>query len=136
VDNTTVLLIDPHKEDREYWVKRLLISSPDYAVVEAETGAAGLAICRSQRVDCVITELTLPDMSGFAVLVKLVRRAYRPEAAVIMLSRTTLPRMAQLAMTNGAQAYLIQSQISGDDLDMAIRKALARVGSRHKESRF
>lgn len=135
MDNTTVLLIDPHKQDREYWVKRLLSSSPDYAVVEAETGAAGLAICRSQRVDCVITELTLPDMSGFAVLVKLVRRAYRPEVAVIMLSQTTLPRMAQLAMRNGAQAYLIQSQISGDDLDMAIRKALAKVGPRHKESR-
>ena len=33
----TVLLIDAHKEDREYWTQHLLISSPDYVVLEAET---------------------------------------------------------------------------------------------------
>src|SRR5512145_3545949 len=72
----TVLLMDAHKEDREYWAQRLLISSPDYAVLEAGTGAAGQVICRSQRVDCVVLELTLPDMSGFQALKQLVPRAY------------------------------------------------------------
>jgi DNA-binding NarL/FixJ family response regulator len=132
----TVLLIDAHKEDREYWAQRLLLSSPDYVVLEAGTGAAGQAICRSQRVDCVVLELTLPDMSGFQALTQLVPRAYDPEPAVIFLSRTTLQPMAELAMRNGAQAYLIKSHISGDDLDRAIRKALAPVGLSHKESRF
>src|SRR4030095_15605501 len=129
----TVLLIDAHKEDREYWAQRLLISSPDYVVLEAETGAAGLAICRSQRVDCVVLELTLRDMSGFQALTRLLPRAYYPEPAVIFLSRTTLQPMAELAMKNGAQAYLIKSHISGDDLDRAIRKALAPVGSSHEK---
>ena len=125
----TVLLVDAHKDDRQYWAQRLLISSPDYVVLEAETGAAALAICRSQRVDCVVLELTLPDMSGFQALTQLVPRAYYPAPAVIFLSRTTLQPMADLAMKNGAQAYLIKSHISGDDLDRAIRKALAPVGS-------
>ena len=128
----TVLLIDAHKEDRDYWAQYLLISSPDYVVLEAETGAAGLAICRSQRVDCVVLELTLPDMSGFQALTQLVPRAYYPEPAVIFLSRTTLQPMAELAMKNGAQAYLIKSHISGDDLDRTIRNALATVGSSHE----
>ena len=132
----TVLLIDAHKVDRQYWAQRLLISSPDYVVLEAETGAAALAICRSQRVDCVVLELTLPDMSGFQALTQLVPRAYYPEPAVIFLSRTTLQPMADLTMKNGAQAYLIKSHISGDDLDRAIRKALAPVHSSHQESRF
>ena len=109
----TVLLIDAHKDDREYWAQRLLISSPDYVVLEAQTGAAGLAICGSQRVDCVVLELTLPDMSGFQALTQLVPRAYDPEPAVIFLSRTTLQPVAELAMWNGAQAYLIKSHISG-----------------------
>src|SRR5206468_6265433 len=87
---TTHLLIDGYTEDREYWAQRLLISLPDSVVLQAATGAEGVAICRSQRVDCVITELTLPDMSGFEVLVKLVPRAYRPEMPVIILSRTML----------------------------------------------
>ena len=132
---TTVLLIDAHKEDREYWAQRLRISSPEYVVLEVGTAAAGLVICRSHRVDCVVLELTLPDMSGFQVLKQLVPRAYDPAPAVIFLSRTTLQPMAELALRNGAQAYLIKSHISGDDLDRAIRKALA-VGSSHKESRF
>ena len=132
----TVLLIDAHKDDRQYWAQRLLISSPDYVVLEAETGAAALAICRSQRVDCVVLELTLPDMSGFQALTQLVPRAYYPAPAVIFLSRTTLQPMAELAMKNGAQAYLIKSHICGDDLDRAIRNALAPVHSSHQESRF
>ena len=132
----TVLLIDAHKEDREYWAQRLLLSSPDYVVLEAETGAAGQVICRSQRIDCVVLELTLPDMSGFQALTQLISRAYEPEPAVIFLSRTTLQPMAELALRNGAQAYLIKSHISGDDLDRAIRNALSPVGSPHKESGF
>lgn len=121
----TILFIDPHKEDREYWAQRLSMSSSDYVVLEAQTGIEGLVMCQSQRVDCVITELTLPDMSGLEVLVKLLRRAYRPEIAVVILSRTWLPSMAQLARTNGAQAYLMKSQTSGDELVQVIRTALA-----------
>jgi len=68
---TTILFIDAHKADREYWKQHLTSASPDYVVLEAATGAEGLAICESQRIDCVITEFTLPGMSGFEVLAHL-----------------------------------------------------------------
>lgn len=124
---TTVLLIDPHKEDREYWTQRLNISSPEYVVLEAETGKAGLLICNQQRVDCVLVELSLPDMSGFEVLIQLVPRARHPEIAVIILTRLALYPMGDLAVKNGAQMYLVKPHISGDDLDWAIQKALFAV---------
>jgi DNA-binding NarL/FixJ family response regulator len=130
---TTVLLIDGHKQNREYWAQRLNISSPDYVVLEADTGASGLAICKSQRVDCVVVELDLPDMSGFKVLLTLVEDRLRPEKAVIILSRLNLQTLAELALKNGALAYLVKSRISGDDLDTAIHKALATVGPTRKE---
>jgi DNA-binding NarL/FixJ family response regulator len=130
---TTVLLIDSHMEDRRYWAQRLNLSSPDYVVLEADTGSAGLAICQSQRIDCVIIELSLTDMSGFEVLVKLVPRASHPKIAVIMLSRIALHPLAQLALSNGARAFLIKTHLSGDHLDLAIRKALATVGPTQKE---
>ena len=128
----TVLLIDPHKEDREYWTQRLNISAPEYVVLEAETGMAGLALCQSQHVDCVVVELSLPDMSGFEVLIKLVPRRYRPDMAVIILTRVTLRPMMKLALNNGAQAYLVKSHVSGDDLDRAIRKSMAVTGPNEK----
>ena len=69
------------------------------------------AICRSQHVDCVLTELTLPDMSGFKIVINLVPPAFHPELGLIFLSRPLLPQMAGLAKPNGAQAYLVKSQI-------------------------
>jgi DNA-binding NarL/FixJ family response regulator len=122
-----ILLIDSQQEERKYWAQRLTLSSPDLRVLEAVTGAAGLSICRSERVDCVISELSLPDMSGFEVLTTLVPHARRPDMAVIMLTNLTLSEMATFALNSGAQAYLIKSHISGDDLDEAVHKAIARV---------
>jgi len=129
----TVLVIDSDKRDREYWTQRLHISSPDYVVLEADTGASGLAICHSQRVDCVVEELDLSDMSGFKVLLDLVPRFRDPDIAVIILSHLNLQALAELAMKNGAQAYLRKSHVSGDDLHMTIRKAIAAVGTNHRQ---
>lgn len=126
--STTILFIDHHKEDRQYWAQRLRTSAPDYVVLEAETGRVGLAICQSQHVDCVVVELSLPDMSGFQVLISLVPHAHRPEMAVIVLTRVVLHPMERLALNNGAKAYLVKSHSSGDDLDRALRKAIAAVG--------
>jgi DNA-binding NarL/FixJ family response regulator len=130
----TVLLIDPYKEDREYWTQRLKISAPEYIVLEAETGNEGILICRTQRVDCVLVELNLPDMSGFQMLIELVPRARHPEIAVIILTRLALPPMESLAVNNGAQAYLVKSHVSGDDLYTTIRQAISVVGTTRIET--
>jgi CheY-like chemotaxis protein len=127
---TTVLLIDSNKEDREYWAHRVSLASPAYVVLEAETGDAGLAICRWQRVDCVLLELNLPDMSGFQVLVNLVPRPRQPEIAVIVLTRLALYPMRDLVLKNGGQGFLVKSHSSGDALTLAIHEAIARVPRR------
>jgi len=128
--SSTILIIDNHDDDRQYWAQRLRSSLPDYVVLEASTGKAGLVICRSQRVECVISELTLPDISGFEVLLQLVPKPRHPEIAFIFLTRLTLSPMRHLALNNGAQAYLVKSQSSCDELDRTIHKALASVSTR------
>jgi len=133
IPSATVLFIDGYDHDREYWVRRLNISSPEFLILEADTGAAGLSVCQSQRIDCVVAELTLPDMSGFKVLIDLVPRILHPQIAVIILSRLNFQTLAELALLNGAQAYLVKSRISGDDLDKTIHKALATVAPTCKE---
>jgi len=133
--SSTILVIDHHDDDRQYWVQRLRISLPDDLVLEASTGKAGLAICRSERVECVISELTLPDMSGFEVLLQLVPQPRHPETAFIFLTRLTLSPMKHLALNNGAQAYLVKSHSSCDELEGTIHKALASVAPTRKELR-
>jgi DNA-binding NarL/FixJ family response regulator len=131
----TILFIDHHDDDRQYWVQRLRMSSPEYVILEASTGKSGITICRSQRVECIISELTLPDMSGFDVLLQLVPKPRHPEIALIFLTRLILAPMKDLALNNGAQAYLVKTHSSGDELDTTIHKALASVAPTRKESR-
>lgn len=125
--STTILLIDHHDDDRQYWGDRLRMSSPDYVILEASTGKAGLAICRSQRVECIVSELTLPDMSGFEVLSQMVLNPRNPEIAFIFFTRLTLAPMKDLALRNGAHAYLFKARSSGDELASTIDTALANV---------
>ena len=104
------------------------ISSP-----RSRHGRAGLDLCRSQRIDCVLLEATLPDMSGLQILVNLIPLASRPKIAVIMLTRLDLPPVAKLALSNGAQAYFVKSRASAERVDVAILKAIAAVGPMGKE---
>jgi DNA-binding NarL/FixJ family response regulator len=131
----TILFIDHHDDDRQYWVQRLRMSSPEYMILEASTGKSGITICRSQRIECIVSELTLPDMSGFDVLLQLVPKPRHPEIALIFLTRLILAPMKDLALNNGAQAYLVKSHSSGDELDTTIHKALASVAPTRKELR-
>ena len=92
---TTVLLIDPNKDDRQHWTERLKSSSPHYKVVEAEDAETGLALCQSERVDCVVMELHLPDMSGFQVLMRLNPIIRGLQTPVVALSHFILPSIAR-----------------------------------------
>jgi hypothetical protein len=48
-----ILLVDPIKDDREYWAERLASYSPPFTIFEAETGvAAVLFASRSDRLRC------------------------------------------------------------------------------------
>ena len=133
-ETTTILLIDPNNEDRRYYSERLKISSKGYTVLEASNAERGLAICRAEQIDCVVTELHLPDMSGFQVLIRLNPIVHHSlHTPVIALSHFILPSIIEAATKLGAQSYLIKSHASCDDLDLAIQKAIARVEVARKD---
>ncbi len=131
-DATTILLVDPDIQYREYYAYRLRVSSTNYDVITAATGRSGLDICARQPIDCVVLELDLPDMSGFEVLAKLVPRFYHPEIAVIILTRLPNPFLLDLAIKNGAQAALQKTVGSGDLLAPSILKAISTVQRRYR----
>ncbi len=134
--STSVLFIDGSKNQRAYWAAQLKQCSPDYQILEASDGQAGLDICRSSRIDCVVLELSLPDQSGFQTLVNLVPIASRPQVAVIVLTLLTGRGLWELAKQNGAYVCLAKQFSSGEDLDKAIQRAVAFVGQMPKEDRY
>ena len=126
--NTTVLLIDANKDDRRHWRECLNSSSNAYTVLEAESAETGLVLSKSERIDCVVTELHLPDMSGFQVLIRLNPIVHRSlHTPVVALSHFILPSIIEAAKKLGAQSYLIKSHASGEDLDHAIQRAVAKM---------
>ena len=127
---TTVLFIDDNDEDLKYWGEGLKnYSSHNYTVLDASSGEAGLELCRSERIDCVVLDLDMPE-SGFYVLFNLVRDRTRPQIAVVILSHLLLPNLLEMAKQNGAQACLVKQDTSAADLDNAIQKAVASVRSK------
>ena len=133
---TSVLLIDGNATDRRYFAYQLKGRSPEYEVLEAADGEAGLALYRSRRIDCVVVALELPDQSGFKVLVDLVPIASRPNVAVIVLTNRFQRGLREIARQNGAYACFMKQFMSKEDLDRAIQRAIAFVGRLPKEDRY
>ena len=129
----SILLIDGNHKDREYYAHRLKLSAPDFDVVQAETGRAGLDLCTRQPIDCVVLEMDLPDMSGFEILTNLVPCGLVPcvfhpaSIAVVVLTGLTNQFLIEHALKNGAQAVLFKGTASGDILDVVILKAISKV---------
>ena len=130
---TSVLFIDGNNTDRAFYADELKACS-SYQVVEASDGQSGLDLYRSQRIDCVVTELTLSDKAGFEILADFVPVASRPNVAVIVLTSIGYPGVGDLATQNGAYACCVKAQTSGDDLDRAIQCAIAFVGQMSKDA--
>ena len=136
IPTTSVLLIDGNDTDRANFAAQLKRRAPDYKILEATEGNAGLLLYRSRRVDCVVLALELPDMSGFKVLVDLVPIASRPNLAVIMLTNRLQRGLREIALQNGAYTCFVKQYMSGEDLDRAIHRAMAFVGQMPKEDRY
>jgi len=131
---TSVLLIDGHDSDRTSFANQLKRGSPDYTILEAADRQSGLDLYRqSQRIDCVVHEIDLPDSSGFQLLVELIPVAKRPTVAVIVLTRLSNQALWELTTQNGAYVCLFKPHTSGDQLEKAIQHAIAWVGLINKE---
>ena len=133
--SASILIIDGNHQEREYYARRLKLSSPDYEVFQAADGKTGLARCQARLFDCVVLELDLPDISGVEVLLKLVPRACCPEFPVVVLTRLADLSLLSIAVVSGAQACLQKNETSGDLLSQGILKAMATVDTMDKEKR-
>ena len=132
----SILIIDGHHKDRQHYADHLKTCSPDYIVYEAPSAKVGLEFFRSHSIDCVVLELSLPDASGFEVLVKLIPLARKPEVAVVVLTRLNYMSLLQVAREKGAQSILLKSFTSGDSLDTAILRAISTVERDRKRAKL
>lgn len=128
----TVLIIDGDDQQRHHYVRHLKHSSKHYIVLEAKDGQSGLELYQEHPIDCVVLELALPDMSGFEILAKLVPLARHPEIAVVVLTRLPAQFLEELALNNGAAAYLVKNRTAVTVLKYVVLKAIAGIAPSQK----
>lgn len=81
-DMATILCIDDEVEIVH--VRRLLLESEGYEVVEAHTGGEGLRLFQSRKIDLVIVDYWMTGMNGLAVAREI--KKLNPAMPIIVLS--------------------------------------------------
>jgi len=74
------------------------------------------------RFDVILLDLSLPDSPGLGTLMKVQAKA--PRVPVVVLTGIDDQRLAQWAIEEGAEVYLVKDQLDADSLVAALRSAI------------
>lgn len=117
-----VVLVDDHAVLRS-GLANLLAFERDVAVVgEADSGAAGIALCRELRPHVAIVDVSMAGMDGIETTRRL--RAADPAARVVMLTSSESPLDAARSLEAGAAAYLTK-HVGHEEIARVIRQVHA-----------
>ncbi len=103
--SATVLVVDDSRTKRYLLVSWL--TRAGFTVLEAETGAEALSRVEADRVDLVVLDVRLPDLSGFEVCERIKSR--HPALPVVHVSAHAIDATDRTqGLTRGADAYLAE----------------------------
>ena len=91
-------------------------------VGQADNARDAVALCRAERPDVVLVNLTLPDSRGNSLIGRL--RRVSPRTAVVVLSSNDDPQAVVDAIQAGASGYLL-SGMHASELAAAVDRAVA-----------
>ncbi|HOJ61882.1 MAG TPA: response regulator [bacterium] len=124
----TILIVDDEKMIRDLLIA-MLQESGQYRTLEAENGRDALAICKSEDVDLVFTDLKMPVMGGMELLAEM--RRQKPETPIVILTGFGRREDVIEALRLGASNFLLKPQevelvatVAGKILRMRHRKKL------------
>jgi two-component system response regulator PilR (NtrC family) len=116
-----ILVVDDERSMRE--LLSIVLRREGYDVATAENGAAALAVLERERVDLLISDIRMPDMSGVDVL----RTAKQIDQDIIGIVITAFAstESAVEALRMGAYDY-VTKPFAVDELKIVVRNALER----------
>jgi CheY-like chemotaxis protein/signal transduction histidine kinase len=91
-----------------------LLGAGDIEIITAGTGAEALSILEQERVDCVVLDLRLPDMSGFEILNRL--RDDRADLPVVVFTGKELSPEQEAQLQELARKVVIKGVESPERL--------------------
>jgi PAS domain S-box-containing protein len=120
-----VLLVE---DDQEYAATLMEVCSGSgsghFAMSHASRCDTALGLLARERFDLIVLDLGLPDGSGLNVFRRI--QACAPSVPVVVLTGADDDRLALEAARQGAQDYLVKSQVDMQMLARAMRQAIER----------
>jgi putative nucleotidyltransferase with HDIG domain len=119
---TRILIVDDDPQVRTFLKKRLEMNS--YVCESAENGAEGLEKIKQTAFDLVMTDIKMPVMDGFEMIIQM--RLNNPDLpVVIILSAYTELNQLRKAIQQGAHDYLTKP-FNLHEMDITVQRALER----------
>ncbi len=114
-----ILLIDD--EPAQITSIKAFLKRRNYSVLTASSGTEGMKIIESKKVDLVLSDFRMPDMTGLEVVKAI--KAYNPEISVVVITAFSDTEDAVKVMKEGAFDYL-SKPIDLDELEILIKKVI------------
>jgi two-component system sensor histidine kinase/response regulator len=100
---STVLVVDDEERNRLF-LRPLL--RDHYRIIEAENAAAALAVLERERVDLVLLDVMMPEMTGFEAC-KLIKERHRDTfLPVLLVTGLTDQQQRRIGLQSGADDFL------------------------------
>jgi PAS domain S-box-containing protein len=85
---------------------RLLLEENDYGVTVATDGEGALDVVRTEPVDVVISDITMPGLSGYEVCKRIKGQLRKPDLPVLLLTALSDPMDVVQGLEAGADGYV------------------------------
>ncbi len=122
----TLLLIEDDEDDiflLKYSLAKTTYSDAQLMVVSRLSEISRPEI-KSENITLIMLDLNLPDMRGMD-LFRAVRKAF-PDTAIVIISGLDDKGIAIKTLREGAQTYLLKSNVNANELEQTIRFAIER----------
>jgi signal transduction histidine kinase/CheY-like chemotaxis protein/HAMP domain-containing protein len=110
----TLLVVEDDDRQRDSIVQ--LVGAPDVETVAAASGAEALEILAQRRVDCLVLDLRLPDMTGFDLIERLGREMPVSPPPIIIYTGKDLSRAEETWLRKVSKAIIVKDVKSPDRL--------------------
>jgi len=122
-EELTVLIVDD--EEMLRMTLRAMFEDLGYRVVEAGNGRQGLQVFARERPALVFTDLSMPEMDGFALIKELARLS--PGTPVVVISGVGLLSDAIEALRLGAWDYVTKPVARMEEIEIATERVMERA---------
>ena len=119
---TKIMLVEDDKSLREIYSIRLVAEG--YNIVSAGDGEEALALAVQEKPDLIISDVRLPNISGFDRLDLLRSTPETSNIKVIMMTALSSDDQRMRGENLGADRYLVKSQVGIEDVIAAVHDVL------------